>query len=169
MKVRNYWISNSFLIWVYRAKRFPLKLENKVSAIYKEIKTLYIYLETSWEKESWSKALRLASFEDKKQLEWFAKLQKDFRGYLTSLNAGYPSFMKPSVGFYGAEPVDRSQRIDGSSKVRMLWKKFTKKASLGCDERKVGEKYRSGTSSMKTTPPVDAVESSVENNLATPS
>ena len=89
--------------------------------------------------------------------------------YLTSLNAGYPSFMKPSVGFYGVEPVDRSQRIDGSSKVRMLWKKFTKKASLGCDERKVGEKHRSGTSSMKTTPPVDAVKSSVENNLATPS
>ncbi|KAL5562180.1 hypothetical protein UlMin_031927, partial [Ulmus minor] len=96
------------------AKRFPIKLENKVSAIYKESKTLYIYLETSWEKESWSK--RLASCEDKKQLEWFPKLQKDFQGYLISLNAGYPSFMKPSVGFYGAEPVDRSQRIHGSSK-----------------------------------------------------
>ncbi|KAL5554977.1 hypothetical protein UlMin_037213 [Ulmus minor] len=89
------------------------------------IEPFSIYLEISWEKESWSKALRLASCEDKKQLEWFAK-------------------------------------IDSSSKVRMLWKKFTKKASLGCDERKIGEKYRSGTSLKKTTTPVDAVKSSVD-------
>ncbi|XP_020967785.1 uncharacterized protein LOC107618123 isoform X1 [Arachis ipaensis] len=33
------------------AKRFPIKLESKGSAIYDGSKTLYIYLETSWEKE----------------------------------------------------------------------------------------------------------------------
>ncbi|CAI8603183.1 unnamed protein product [Vicia faba] len=35
------------------AKKFPIKVENKTSAIYNGSKTLYLYLETSWEKEAW--------------------------------------------------------------------------------------------------------------------
>ncbi|PON96811.1 hypothetical protein TorRG33x02_075150 [Trema orientale] len=171
------------------AKRLPIKLENKVSAIYKESKTLYIYLETSWEKESWCKALRLASCEDKSKLDWFVKLQKEFRSYLTSLNAGYPSFMKPSAGFHAADSVDRAPKTEGSSsKVRMLWKKFAKKASKGGVEnkltwtpssahveRKTSEKFHPypdsvpGTMFLKNAAPADAVKNSMEDTSTTSS
>ncbi|KAF2312545.1 hypothetical protein GH714_035023 [Hevea brasiliensis] len=81
------------------AKRFPIKVESKTSVIYNASKTVYIYLETSWEKESWCKALRLASCDDEGKLNWFTNLSEEFHCYLASLNTGYPSFMKPSAGF----------------------------------------------------------------------
>lgn len=97
---------------------------------------MYIYLETSWEKESWCKALRLASCDKKERVDWFAKLHKEFHSYLTTLNAGYPSFMKPSVGLC-AEPVDQINRPDGtSSKLRLLLKKIAKKTARGGPENK---------------------------------
>ncbi|XP_044477005.1 uncharacterized protein LOC123204425 isoform X2 [Mangifera indica] len=127
------------------AKRFPIKVESKTSTLYNLSKTIYIYLETSWEKESWCKAFRLAACDDKKRLEWCTRLNEEFHCYLTSLNTGYPSFTKPSIGLtaepssLGAivEPIDRSGRFDGSSsKVRILWKKLAKKASKPCMENK---------------------------------
>lgn len=111
-------------------------MESKTSVLYNGSKTLYIYLETSWEKESWCKALRLASCEKKERVDWFSKLHEEFHGYLTTLNAGYPSFMKPSVGFC-AEPVDQTNRPDGpSSKFRLLLKKLAKKtARVGLENK----------------------------------
>lgn len=163
-------------------------MENKDAAIDKKSKTFYIYLETSWEKESWCKALRLASCDDKNKFEWFANLHKEFRRYLTSLNAGHPSFMKRSVGSYASEPVDRTNRNDGPSKVRLLWRKLAKKSSkVGVenkltwpsssvrDERKINEKFRSGEdlvqpiSLVKTVLPADSTTSPLEDNLAAPS
>ncbi|KAL2553377.1 putative integral membrane protein conserved region [Forsythia ovata] len=136
------------------AKRYPIKVESKGSVIYKGSKIIYIYLETSWEKESWCKALRLASCDEEK-LKWFTKLNLEFHNYLTSLNAGYPSFMKPS-GVLSAEPLDKPIKFDGSSKVRQFLKKLTKKGSKsgveyiasgtstsGREERKLSEKSRS--------------------------
>ncbi|KAB2028702.1 hypothetical protein ES319_D05G114100v1 [Gossypium barbadense] len=117
------------------AKRFPIKVESKTSAIYNGSKIIYLYLETSWEKESWCKALRLASCEDKEKLSWFTKLNEDFHAYLLSLNVGYPSFMKPSSGFI-AEPMDKGNRSDGSSsKVRLFWRKLSKKAKPGMENK----------------------------------
>ncbi|KAE8688668.1 hypothetical protein F3Y22_tig00110957pilonHSYRG00010 [Hibiscus syriacus] len=111
---------------LWRAKRFPIKVERKASPIYNGSKTIYLYLETSWEKESWCKALRLASCKDEEKLSWFAKLNEDFHVYLASLNTGYMSFMKPSLGFSG-EPMDNGGKFDGSSsKVRLFWRKFSK-------------------------------------------
>lgn len=83
-------------------------------------------------------------------------LALEFQYYLASLNAGYPSFMKPSGGL-NAELVDKSVKIDNSSsKVRQFLKKLTKKASKsgqdykasgismsGREERKISEKSRS--------------------------
>ncbi|XVF26310.1 hypothetical protein REPUB_Repub14bG0005200 [Reevesia pubescens] len=110
------------------AKRFPIKLESKTSLIYNGSKIIYLYLETSWEKESWCKALRLASCDDKEKLDWFTNLNVDFHAYLASLNAGYPSFMKPSLGF-SAEPIDKGSSCEGSSsKVRLFWRKLSRKA-----------------------------------------
>ncbi|KAL0417373.1 UNVERIFIED_CONTAM: hypothetical protein Slati_3569200, partial [Sesamum latifolium] len=118
------------------AKRYPIKVESKDSAIYKGCKIIYIYLETSWEKESWCKALRLASCDDEEKIAWFSKLSMEFHHYLASLNAGYPSFMKPSAGF-NAELVDKSVKIDNSSsKVRQFLKKLTKKASKSAQDYK---------------------------------
>uniref|UniRef100_A0A5B7CBA1 SMP-LTD domain-containing protein n=1 Tax=Davidia involucrata TaxID=16924 RepID=A0A5B7CBA1_DAVIN len=151
------------------AKRFPIKMESKTSEIYCGSKIFYIYLETSWEKESWCKALRLASSYDKEKLKWFAKLNSEFHSYLTSLNSGYPSLMKPSLGF-NVEPINRSIKLDGSSsKVRHFLKKLAKKASQagvenkmnwtsmsGREERKINDKSRSFQDS-------DLVTGSVKN------
>ncbi|PRQ15749.1 putative PH domain-containing protein [Rosa chinensis] len=169
------------------AKRFPLKLENKTAIIYKGSKIFYIYLETSWEKESWCKALRSASCDDKEKLDQFAKLQKEFQCYLTLLKAGYPSFMKYSGVLSAPEPADGENRIDGSSsKVRLFLKKITKKyskvgpdnklswtSSLGREERKIYEKFRPCQDSVSATslgdgPPVKRAQSFTEGNLAIP-
>ncbi|KAF8389532.1 hypothetical protein HHK36_024047 [Tetracentron sinense] len=169
------------------AKRYPIKVESRSSVVYNGSKTCYLYLETSWEKESWCKALRLASCDKNERLNWYAKLSEEFRSYLTSLNAGYPSFMKPSTGFYG-EPTDRANRFDGSSsKVRLFLKKLAKKASKngvenkasgssssGREERKIGEKSRSvqdigsGTGSVKTALTEKTANSSLEEDTGPP-
>ncbi|XP_051123319.1 uncharacterized protein LOC127246130 [Andrographis paniculata] len=128
------------------AKRYPIKLENKGAAIYKGHKIIYVYLDTSWEKESWCKALRLASCCDEEKNVWFSKLSKQFRCYLASLNTGYPSFFKPLPGF-SLGLTDKSVKLDNSSsKVRQFLKKLTKKSSKGWhdqEERKISGKSRS--------------------------
>lgn len=119
-----------------------------------------MYLETSWEKESWCKALRLASCIDKATVNWYLKLREEFHHYLSSLNEEYPSFMKPAAGF--GEPADIGIRIDGSSsRVRHLLKKLMKKASkssadcktsatssFGRGERRVSDKFRANQDKM---------------------
>ncbi|XVE89407.1 hypothetical protein DITRI_Ditri19aG0199200 [Diplodiscus trichospermus] len=159
------------------AKRFPIKVESKTSEIYNGSKIIYLYLETSWEKESWCKALRLASCEDKEKLNWFANLNADFHAYLASLNAGYPSFMKPSLGF-SAEPIDKGSKFDGSSsKVRLFWRKLSRKPSktgienkgnLTCqsalEERKTCEKQHPFQESVTNK----VLNSSTEENIAFP-
>ncbi|GFP88542.1 hypothetical protein PHJA_000997900 [Phtheirospermum japonicum] len=124
------------------AKRYPIKVESKDSTVYKGYKVIYIYLETSWEKESWCTALRLASCNDKEKITWFSKLNVEFHHYLASLNAGYPSFMKPSASS-NAELIDKSVKLDNSSsKVRQFLKKFSKKAS------KSGQDYKANGASL---------------------
>ncbi|VFQ87416.1 unnamed protein product [Cuscuta campestris] len=119
------------------SKRYPIQIESKsTSTIYKGSRTFYIFLETSWEKESWCKALRLASCEDKEKLKWFVKLNLEFQNYLTSLNAVYPSFMKP-LGHVNSELIDKSMKFDGSSsKVVLFLKKLAKKTSKAGMESK---------------------------------
>ncbi|XXG60462.1 hypothetical protein AAC387_Pa04g2366 [Persea americana] len=142
------------------AKRYPIIVENKESAIYNGSNSFYIFLETSWEKESWCKALRLASCIDKDRVNWYLKLREEFHRYLSSLNEQYPSFMKPAAGF--GETTDSGIKIDGSSsKVRHLLKKLAKKASrsgadcktgatssVARDERRVSDKFRSNQDKM---------------------
>lgn len=118
------------------AKRYPIKIESRASTLYEGSRILYIYLETCWEKEAWCKSLRLASSEDKEKLKWFAKLNIEFQNYLMSLNAGYPSFMKP-YSSVGVDLGDKSSKFDGSSsKVRQFLKKLGKKASKSIPDNK---------------------------------
>lgn len=172
----------------YRAKRFPIKVENKNSVIYSGSKIFYMYLETSWEKESWCKALRLASCEGKEKVNWFTKLDKDFHSFLTSCNTGYPSFLKPKIGFH-SEPVDKGNRIDvSSSKIRLFWKKLARKASKpslenrgvwsnpsNLEQRKISEKLRQfqeslyGVNLVKNGSALKMPISSPEENHAVPS
>ncbi|KAJ0255690.1 Uncharacterized protein HA466_0087610 [Hirschfeldia incana] len=120
------------------AKRFPIQVESKAASdlLYKGNRVFYIYLETSWEKESWCKALRLAASSDQERFIWSTKLKDEFRSYMASLNAAYPSFLKPSAGF-SFESLDKGVKIDGppSSKVRLFWKKFSKKCSTKVPNR----------------------------------
>ncbi|XP_010459394.1 PREDICTED: testis-expressed sequence 2 protein-like [Camelina sativa] len=131
------------------AKRYPIKVESKISPdLYKGNQVFYIYLETSWEKESWCKALRLAACENQERFIWYStKLKQDFRNYVTSLNVAYPSFMKPSLGF-SFESLDRGNRTDGSSsKVRLFFRKFSRKRSHREDRKTYSQR---GSSSGKS-------------------
>ncbi|MED6224376.1 hypothetical protein PIB30_083329 [Stylosanthes scabra] len=146
------------------AKRFPIKLESMGSAIYDGSKTLYIYLETSWEKEAWCKALHLASSDKTDKIKWASQLHEEFHNYLTSLNSVFHSFMKPSVGT-SADTIERSSKPDSaSSKVRQLLKKFSKRTSrvslehksspaslLGLEEKKSSEKLRASQDAVLAT------------------
>lgn len=117
-------------------------MECKDSLVYKGSKTCYLYFDTSWEKESWCRALRLASSPDEGKRNWYTKISEDFQDYLSSLNNEYPSFLKPSVVF--SETTDRSNKIDGSSRVRLFWKKLAKKASkngIECRMSSVSSNY----------------------------
>ncbi|RDX92182.1 Testis-expressed protein 2 [Mucuna pruriens] len=111
------------------AKKFPIKVENTTSVIYNTSKTIYIYLDTSWEKEAWCKALYLASCDQKEKIKWFTQLDEEFHSYLTSLNSVYHSLMKPSIGS-SVEVLERASKPDGSSsKVRQFLKKVAKRTS----------------------------------------
>ncbi|KAH0913035.1 hypothetical protein HID58_036356 [Brassica napus] len=127
------------------AKRFPIKVESKISSeLYKGNKVFYIYLETSWEKESWCKALRLAACDSPERFIWYStKLQQEFRSYVTSLNVAYHSFMKPSAGF-SFETFDKGNRTDGggSSKVRLFLKRFSRKRSHREDRKNSVRSYQ---------------------------
>lgn len=114
----------------FRAKRYPIKLESKESQISKGSKVCYVYAPTSWEKESWCKALRLAATTDKDKHQFHDMLTQEFHAYVSSLNAGYPCFLKPS-NLSGQDHVlvDSTAKTDGSSKVRNFLKRLTKKAS----------------------------------------
>lgn len=112
------------------AKRYPIKLESMGSEICKGSKVCYLYVDTSWEKESWCKALRLACTTDKEKMNLHARLSEEFHSYISSLNAGYPCFLKPSVlSAKDHEVMDKVVKSDGSSKVRHFLKKLAKKAS----------------------------------------
>ncbi|XP_018676784.2 uncharacterized protein LOC103972973 isoform X3 [Musa acuminata AAA Group] len=138
------------------AKRYPIKLESNDSKIYKGSKACYLYFDTSWEKESWCKALRLASCPDRGKWNWFSQLGEDFQDYLSSLSIEYPSFLKPSTLY--TETTNRTSRIDGSSRVQFFLKKISKKASKNalesrqssislssCGERKIDKRLPSTT------------------------
>ncbi|KAL6911306.1 hypothetical protein ACP4OV_000111 [Aristida adscensionis] len=112
------------------AKRYPIKIESKERDIYNGSKVCYVYTDTSWEKESWCKALRIAATADKEKLNWHANLSKEFLKYISSLNLEYPCFLKPPVlSGEDHEAMDRAVKTDGSSKVRLFLKKLAKKAS----------------------------------------
>ncbi|KAJ0237589.1 hypothetical protein HA466_0249570 [Hirschfeldia incana] len=138
-------VSGSHLPTRKWAKRFPIKVESKISSeLYKGNKVFYIYLETSWEKESWCKALRLAACENPERFIWYSsKLQQEFRSYVTSLNVAYHSFMKPSAGFC-FETFDRgNNKTDGgSSKVRLFLKRFSRKRSHREDRKNSVRSYQ---------------------------
>lgn len=125
-------VSASILSSKKWAKKFPIKVESKTSVIYKRSKILYVYLETSWEKEAWCKALYLASCDEKEKAKWFTQVHEDFHSYLTSLNSVYHCIMKPSVGLNVevVEAIERAMKPDDpSSKVRQFLKKIAKKTS----------------------------------------
>ncbi|XP_061369464.1 uncharacterized protein LOC133312307 isoform X1 [Gastrolobium bilobum] len=143
------------------AKKFPIKVESKTSVIYNGSKTVYIYLETSWEKEAWCKALYLASCVQNEKIKWFNQLHEEFHSYLTSLNSVYHSFMKPSVGS-SVEAIERASKPDGSSsKVRQFLKKFVKRTSRVGLENKSTWTSLSGHEGKKNTEKLRACQDAV--------
>ncbi|KAH0456944.1 hypothetical protein IEQ34_014851 [Dendrobium chrysotoxum] len=130
---------------------YPIRLESKSSTVYDGSKTCYLYFDTAWEKESWCKALRLASSRDNKLINWYAQISKEFNYYLASFSAEFPSFLKPSA-LHG-EIVEKTIRVDGSStysKARFFFKKLTKKASKSGVESKANPVLSSTRDARKT-------------------
>ncbi|PKU67221.1 uncharacterized protein LOC110113903 [Dendrobium catenatum] len=144
-------VSSSNLSSKKWAKRYPLRLESKSSTVYDGSKTYYLYFDTAWEKESWCKALRLASSRDNKLINWYAQISKEFNFYLASFSAEFPSFLKPSA-LHG-EIVEKTIRVDGSStysKARFFFKKLTKKASKSGVESRANPVLSSTRDTRKT-------------------
>nr|XP_025656641.1 uncharacterized protein LOC112751642 [Arachis hypogaea] len=111
-----------------RAKRYPIKVENNKSVVYHGSKLLYIYLETSWEKEAWCKALRMASRDQSEKLKWSSQLYEECHRYLASLNIEYhPFIMRPSAGS-SFDGLEKSSKPDGSSsRIPQFLSRITKK------------------------------------------
>ncbi|WJX19068.1 hypothetical protein P8452_08801 [Trifolium repens] len=147
-------VSASILSSKKWAKKFPIKVESKTSVIYNGSKTLYLYLETSWGKEAWCKALYMASCDEKEKTKWFNQVHEDFQSYLTSLNSVHHCFMKPSVGLSVGE-IEAIERVikpdDPSSKVRQFLKKIAKKTSRVGLENKSTWTLLSGQEGKKNT------------------
>jgi hypothetical protein len=139
----------------FRAKRYPIKLESKESDICRGSKVCYVYADTSWEKESWCKALRLASTTDKDKLKSHEMLTQEFRSYMSSLKAGYPSFLGPStLSSQEHVLVDNTVKNDGPSKLRGFLKRLVgKKASAkASQESKTGPAPSKQDTSQPSTP-----------------
>ncbi|RYR58182.1 hypothetical protein Ahy_A05g023854 isoform D [Arachis hypogaea] len=126
-------VSSSSLPSKKRAKRYPIKVENNKSVVYHGSKLLYIYLETSWEKEAWCKSLRVASRAQSEKLKWSSQLYEECHRYLASLNIEYhPFIMRPSAGS-SFDALEKSSKPDGSSsRVPQFLKKSSLKPSLDC-------------------------------------
>ncbi|RYR58183.1 hypothetical protein Ahy_A05g023854 isoform C [Arachis hypogaea] len=121
-------VSSSSLPSKKRAKRYPIKVENNKSVVYHGSKLLYIYLETSWEKEAWCKSLRVASRAQSEKLKWSSQLYEECHRYLASLNIEYhPFIMRPSAGS-SFDALEKSSKPDGSSsRVPQFLSRITKK------------------------------------------
>ncbi|KAJ1403981.1 Synaptotagmin-like mitochondrial-lipid-binding domain [Sesbania bispinosa] len=143
------------------AKKFPIKVESKTSVIYDGSKTLYVYLETSWEKEAWCKALNLASCDQEEKIKWFTQLHQEFHRYLTSLNSEYHSYIKPSAGSC-VEAIERATKPDGSSsKVHQFLKKIAKKTSRVGFENKSTSTSLSGHEGKRNTKKLRASQDAI--------
>ncbi|KAL4317384.1 hypothetical protein HN51_071398 [Arachis hypogaea] len=130
-------VSSSSLPSKKWAKRYPIKVENNKSVVYHGSKLLYIYLETSWEKEAWCKALRMASCDQSEKLKWSSQLYEEFHRYIASLNIEYhPFIMRPSAGS-SFDALEKSSKPDGSSsRVRQFLRRITKKPPrVGLDSK----------------------------------
>ncbi|KAB2026510.1 hypothetical protein ERO13_D06G188200v2 [Gossypium hirsutum] len=147
------------------AKRYPIKVESKTKVIYNASKIIYLYLDTAWEKESWCKGLRLASCEDNEKLNWFTKLNVDFQAYMALLNAGYSSFMKPSLGF-SAEPIEKGSKSDGISKVKLFWRRLSRKSSKSGSEKKGNSGNQSTREERKSCEKQNQFQDSVSGKMS---
>ncbi|KAJ4778385.1 Testis-expressed sequence 2 protein [Rhynchospora pubera] len=117
------------------AKRYPIKIQSKDASaeLYNGNNTVYIYADTSWEKESWCKALRLASTANPNKLHSHLKIIQNYQKYLEAIVTEYPSFMKQVSG--SPEQLDCANRAEGQSRVRTFFKKFSKRTSKMAIER----------------------------------
>ncbi|RWW60530.1 hypothetical protein BHE74_00032461 [Ensete ventricosum] len=94
--------------------------------IYQGSRTCYLYLDTSWEKESWCKALRFASCPDKKKLKTYAKLREDFQLYAASVPQ-HLSPRKPSKPH--CDPSTKTTKFQKTTRIRHLLNRFVKGVS----------------------------------------
>ncbi|EPS62479.1 hypothetical protein M569_12311 [Genlisea aurea] len=160
-------VSSSSLSSRKWAKRYPIKVESNNSAVYKGSKIIYIYLETTWEKEAWCKALRLASFEDKEKIFWYSKLTREFKCYLDLLNTGYPSVVRPSSDL-NSESKDVPAKLDNaSSKIRQFLKKLSKKAPKNENDNKGSSVPENVSRKMDPKGKYPSIASSIDSGPAT--
>ncbi|GAB2225445.1 hypothetical protein Droror1_Dr00006237 [Drosera rotundifolia] len=119
------------------AKRYPIRVESKTAELYNESNLIYIYLETSSEKESWCKALRFTASEEKETRDWLLQWNEEFNTYLRSLIEAYPSLVKP-YGVYDTGPSNKDSNNDlPSSKVWTFLRKLSKKVPKSSPESRL--------------------------------
>ncbi|KAG4143443.1 hypothetical protein ERO13_D06G188200v2 [Gossypium hirsutum] len=81
------------------------------------------------------------------------------------LNAGYSSFMKPSLGF-SAEPIEKGSKSDGISKVKLFWRRLSRKSSKSGSEKKGNSGNQSTREERKSCEKQNQFQDSVSGKMS---
>lgn len=94
-----------------------------------------LYLETSWEKETWCQVLRAAARWTTEKENWYIARKREFHDYCARLDEAYPAFAK-AIGSKSKRLFEDEKggnldkdMVAGLSKRQKIWKRITKKAS----------------------------------------
>lgn len=139
--------------FTFRAKRYPIKIQCKEAStdLYNGNNIVYLYADTSWEKESWCKALQLACTTDPQKLRSHSEIIQNYESYLDAITLEYPSFVKNVSG--SPKQLDCANRAEGQSRVRTFLKKFSKRARAKMSvERTLSENLKGSFQDLTSSP-----------------
>eukprot|EP00250_Pteridium_aquilinum_P021845 c25245_g2_i1 orf=532-2847(+) len=119
------------------AKKYPIQLESFDQQLPAKSSVCLLYLETSWEKETWCQVLRAAAKWTTDN--WYVARKKEFHDYCSQLDEAYPAFAKGNGSKSKRSEDEKGGKIDkdtvaGLSRRQRIWKKITKKGLSKGDE-----------------------------------
>lgn len=117
------------------AKKYPIQLESGDQPLFMGSPVCLLYLETSWEKETWCQVLRAASRWTINKEDLYIACKREFHEYCLRLDEAYPDFSKftPSksknLEDESGKTLSKPELVGGLSRKQRLWKKIIKKGS----------------------------------------
>lgn len=117
------------------AKKYPIQLESGNEPLFMGSPVCLLYLETSWQKETWCQVLRAASRWSTNKEDWYIARKREFHEYCLRLDDAYPDFSKltPSKSKNLEDEIGKTlskpEVVGSLSRGQRLWKKIIKKGS----------------------------------------